>query len=356
MYDGVWQFNTREVSPSNIDTSHLERGMAPLKHDRESQPDPTGYACEAIEHYAAALLLSSRHVFHALLRAVTTWFHNENAPQIQSAAVNLLGPTLVPSAKIVLPIPPFTARLCDPTAPPETIETIKKTLTRLPIDHPHHTLVALAAVSKATFSRQGGQTPVWAVQENLDRVSQRRRSGCAGVRRVHRADAPARHGTGPQDITWNLDATEAAADVSERLSPHLQPPGRPERYLHHFPYVQGFDQRIELMKGITRPRRVVCFGGNGQRYIQLIKGKDPPRQDATTVQLFDLLNELFARRALTHHLHILSFWPTCVCLVAAVREHCDPITIVLEVFVVRSFKRGKATQQAITPGALSWLA
>ena len=123
-----------------------------------------------------------------------------------------------------------------------------------------------------------------------------------------------------------------------------------------FLFVEGFDQRIELMKGITRPRRVVCFGGNGQRYIQLIKGKDPPRQDATTVQLFDLLNELFARRALTHHLHILSFWPTCVCLVAAVREHCDPITIVLEVFVVRSFKRGKATQQAITPGALSWLA
>ena len=54
------------------------------------------------------------------------------------------GTNKIPSAKIVPLIPQLTVRLGYPTATSETIETIKKTLTRLAVDHPHHTLDALA--------------------------------------------------------------------------------------------------------------------------------------------------------------------------------------------------------------------
>ena len=50
-------------------------------------------------------------------------FHNETVTLIQTAAESLLcGANMIPSARIVPLIPQLTARLCDPTVVPQTIE------------------------------------------------------------------------------------------------------------------------------------------------------------------------------------------------------------------------------------------
>ena len=292
------KLSTRGAARSSTDTSHLERSIAPLKHDLEALPDPTGYACQAIEHYAAALFLSSRHDLHALLRAVTAWFHNERVPRIQQAAAMLCGAGMIPSAKIVPLVLQLTARLCDPTAAPETVETIKTTLIRLAADHPHHTLVALAAVSNSKSVAEAGQTPSRAVQEILDRVSV---TAVAPVVQEYAAFIREMHRLAMTDVSKTPSGIPTPAKLQRAyrnvcVLTHNLPVDPSGRYTD-FPFVRGFDPHVELMNGITRPRRVVCVGGNGRRYVHLVKGKDDPRQDATIEQLFGLLDKLFARRA-----------------------------------------------------------
>lgn len=56
--------------------------------------------------------------------------------------------------------------------------------------------------------------------------------------------------------------------------------------------VRRFDSSYTIPGGVNEPKRITCYGSDGQKYIQLLKGKDDPRQDAVMQQVFTIMNEL----------------------------------------------------------------
>lgn len=59
-----------------------------------------------------------------------------------------------------------------------------------------------------------------------------------------------------------------------------------------FEYVDQFDKEINLAGGVNLPKIIKCQSSQGNKYRQLVKGKDDLRQDAVMQQIFELVNSL----------------------------------------------------------------
>lgn len=51
--------------------------------------------------------------------------------------------------------------------------------------------------------------------------------------------------------------------------------------------------------GINAPKRIECIGTDGKHYLQLLKGKDDPRQDAVMQQVFNIVNNMLNESKVT---------------------------------------------------------
>jgi ataxia telangiectasia mutated family protein len=56
-------------------------------------------------------------------------------------------------------------------------------------------------------------------------------------------------------------------------------------------FIQSFSENFSLVGGINAPRRIRCYGSDGQAYKQLVKGNDDSRQDAVMQQVFGHVNQ-----------------------------------------------------------------
>lgn len=61
------------------------------------------------------------------------------------------------------------------------------------------------------------------------------------------------------------------------------------------PHIVSFERRAGVCSGLSRPLRIVCFGSNGKKYPQMVKGRDDLRGDAVMEQLFTILNSLLEK-------------------------------------------------------------
>lgn len=62
-------------------------------------------------------------------------------------------------------------------------------------------------------------------------------------------------------------------------------------------FIQRFHATFQLVGGVNVPRVIYCYGTDGRRYKQLVKGNDDSRQDAVMQQVFDHVNQWLARSA-----------------------------------------------------------
>ena len=61
------------------------------------------------------------------------------------------------------------------------------------------------------------------------------------------------------------------------------------------PTIKSFSLTYDLVGGINRPKRIQCFGSDGRRYDQLLKGVDDLKQDSVMQQFFSFTNLLLQR-------------------------------------------------------------
>lgn len=64
-------------------------------------------------------------------------------------------------------------------------------------------------------------------------------------------------------------------------------------------HVLGFLDKFTLVGGLNLPKLIECYGSNGLKYKQLVKGRDDLRQDAVMQQVFGLVNNLLEENAET---------------------------------------------------------
>lgn len=61
------------------------------------------------------------------------------------------------------------------------------------------------------------------------------------------------------------------------------------------PHIVSFEKHAGVCSGLSKPLRVVCFGSDGKKYPQMVKGRDDLRGDAVMEQLFTILNSLLEK-------------------------------------------------------------
>ena len=69
---------------------------------------------------------------------------------------------------------------------------------------------------------------------------------------------------------------------------------RPDGEYKNVEVVLGFEETFSIApSGLTKPKIIVCFGSNGGKFKQLVKGGDDCRGDSVMVQVFGYVNDLF---------------------------------------------------------------
>ena len=69
---------------------------------------------------------------------------------------------------------------------------------------------------------------------------------------------------------------------------------RPDGEYKNVEVVLGFEETFSIApSGLTKPKIIVCFGSNGGKFKQLVKGGDDCRGDSVMEQVFGYVNDLF---------------------------------------------------------------
>ncbi|KAJ2888432.1 hypothetical protein FB639_000648 [Coemansia asiatica] len=75
------------------------------------------------------------------------------------------------------------------------------------------------------------------------------------------------------------------------------------------PTISGFENEIEIMMSLQRPKKITMIGSDGKRYSFLCKPKDDLRKDARLMEFNSMINRLLNSNAETHKrsLHIRTY-------------------------------------------------
>ncbi|KAJ2697835.1 hypothetical protein FB645_005817 [Coemansia sp. IMI 203386] len=80
-------------------------------------------------------------------------------------------------------------------------------------------------------------------------------------------------------------------------------------FLSDLPTISGFENEIEIMMSLQRPKKITMIGSDGKRYSFLCKPKDDLRKDARLMEFNSMINRLLNSNAETHKrgLHIRTY-------------------------------------------------
>lgn len=75
------------------------------------------------------------------------------------------------------------------------------------------------------------------------------------------------------------------------------------------PLTTGFDDPIEIMSSLQRPRKIIIRGSDGQKYVFLCKPEDDLRKDSRLMEFNAIVNKLLKRdpEARKRHLKIRTY-------------------------------------------------
>ncbi|KAJ2357096.1 hypothetical protein GGF43_001668, partial [Coemansia sp. RSA 2618] len=230
----------------------------------------------------------------------------------------------VPSHKLLPLVRQLCARLS--TDNDAFHATVRRVVTRMATDYPHHTLSHLFALCNADRTAPRPERRP-ALGSESARLEKRRSDAATSIlRSVGGISADLKQIVGAVDELCSAYIELAVAPVPEkyrgaklegrliafggrlriaRLRAEL-PPGLPvltaepradaPRDYTSVPFVSSVSDGYSLAGGINLPKIVRILGSDGRRYKQLVKGKDDLRQDAVIQQLFTVINRFLDPR------------------------------------------------------------
>ena len=306
----------------------------------------TSHLDAAIAHYQSCLASSSQHDTFALYRFCALWFnHDRYSPITASKMANMARFAQLPSYKFIpliyqiasrlLPIPAKTAPAA--AALPDTERLFRKHVTmllyRLAMDHPHHCLYPLFALSAGGQVERVAGSFNSAFESNNERIAaathliaqlkqQKKDNGdprrtalrdliCAQERliaayvelgnRKYRKEE--RHVALKDTMLDRLSRKEMALVAVPTLTIPVSPSG--QYPASSVPSIVRFETPLVFANaGINKPLILHLLCSDGRHHKQLLKPSDDLRQDAVMEQLFSLVNTLLATSKATRSRHM----------------------------------------------------
>ncbi|XP_010987273.2 serine-protein kinase ATM isoform X2 [Camelus dromedarius] len=297
-----------------------ECALHALKEDRKR------FLCKAVENYISCLLSGEGHDMW-IFRLCSLWLENSGVSEVNGMMKR--DGMKIPSYKFLPLMYQLAARMGTKMMGGLGFhEVLNNLISRISMDHPHHTLfiiLALANANKDEFltkpeaarrSRIPKNTPKQSSQLDEDRIEAANK-----IIRTIRSRRPqmVRSVEALCDayiILANLDATQwktqrrgisipadqpitKLKNLEDVVVPTMEIKVDPTGEYRNLVTIQSFKAEFRLAGGLNLPKIIDCLGSDGKERRQLVKGRDDLRQDAVMQQVFQMCNTLLQRNTET---------------------------------------------------------
>ncbi|KAM6159265.1 serine-protein kinase ATM isoform 2-T2 [Rhynchocyon petersi] len=297
-----------------------ECALRALKEDRKR------FLCKAVENYISCLLSGEEHDMW-VFRLCSLWLENAGVSEV-NGMMKKVG-MRIPSYKFLPLMYQLAARMGTKMMGGLGFhEVLNNLISRISLDHPHHTLfiiLALANANKDEFLIQPEAARRSRITKNSPKQSSQldedRTEAANKIIRTIKSRRPqmVRNVEALCDayiLLANLDATpwktqrkgiNIPADqpitklknLEDVVVPTMEIKVDPTGEYRNLVTIQSFKAEFRLAGGLNLPKIIDCAGSDGKERRQLVKGRDDLRQDAVMQQVFQMCNTLLQRNTET---------------------------------------------------------
>ncbi|XP_062910203.1 serine-protein kinase ATM isoform X3 [Mobula hypostoma] len=294
-----------------------ERAMCALQDDRKQ------FLCKAVENYINCLQSGEEHDMR-IFRLCSLWLENSGVPEVNEMMKK--GVEKIPSYKFLPLMYQLAARMGTKMAGGQRFhEVLNKLIEKTSLDHPHHTLFIILALSNANKDDVLGKPDVLRrgkhIKKDMPHLDQERMDAARNIiNTIQKSKAKM-----IKDIERlcdalitlaNMDAskwkTERKAieipaaqpitkikDLDDVVIPTMEIKVDPSGKYENLLTVKSFKSQFRLAGGVNLPKIIDCVGSDGKERRQLVKGRDDLRQDAVMQQVFQMCNKLLEKNSET---------------------------------------------------------
>ncbi|KAM9220531.1 serine-protein kinase ATM isoform 2-T2 [Dugong dugon] len=297
-----------------------ECALQALKEDRKR------FLCKAVENYINCLLSGEEHDMW-VFRLCSLWLENASISEV-NGMMKRVG-MKIPSYKFLPLMYQLAARMGTKMMGGLGFhEVLNNLISRISVDHPHHTLfiiLALANANKDEFltkpeaarrNRITKNAPKQSSQLDEDRTEAANKIICTIKSRRPQMVRNVEALCDAYILLANLDASQwktqrkginIPADQPITKLKNLEDVVVPTMEIKvdrtgeygNLVTIQSFKAEFRLAGGLNLPKIIDCVGSDGKERRQLVKGRDDLRQDAVMQQVFQMCNTLLQRNTET---------------------------------------------------------
>ncbi|KAM6342206.1 serine-protein kinase ATM isoform 2-T3 [Podargus strigoides] len=288
--------------------------------------DRKRFLCKAVENYISCLLSGEEHDMW-IFRLCSLWLENSGVDRVNEMMKK--NAEKIPSYKFLPLMYQLAARMGTKMMGGLGFhEVLNNLMSRISLDHPHHTLFIILALANANKddlltkpdalrrNKLIKNAPKEISQLDVDRMEaagniinivRRRRARmvrdiealCDAYITLANVDATPwksqRKGVSIPDDQPIIKLKNLEDVVVPTMEIKVDPTGRYENLVT----IRSFKPEFRLAGGLNLPKIIDCVGSDGKERRQLVKGRDDLRQDAVMQQVFQMCNTLLQQNTET---------------------------------------------------------
>ncbi|CAH0515203.1 unnamed protein product [Peronospora belbahrii] len=332
-HEELRELQSMEQTMQNENRAHIHALNREVVHDMnerskvESSVDQ--FLIGALCSYGKGLCFSPQAELDMVFRMFSLWFNNQLKADINRVVIQEII-DVVPSFNFVPLSYQIISRISSSTENTSTFQTaLRKLVIKLSVEHPHHTLIQLVALKNSgdvegkgalQFRANVGdakaegarvylaelmKTELRELLESIDSIAnayvqlalfdtseyhgQKKKISFAKVS-ISETNL-GRFGATPFDQCLRVRARRGGTVVMPAvLTAYISP--RADMDYSNVVRMYSFEPQFSITdSGIHRPKIIYCYGSDGKRYKQLVKGQDDTRQDLVIEQVFETMNQ-----------------------------------------------------------------
>ncbi|ESO92356.1 hypothetical protein LOTGIDRAFT_190706 [Lottia gigantea] len=292
--------------------NYYDKIMTTLIDDKD-RPDKQGeFILHVVKYFGQSLQYGCQYIYQSMPRLLSLWLdfgttvveaerkdrggRSSHKVQANSVVLNRLNKTIeglintLAEYQFFTAFPQLISRICH--AHPDVFKQLQDVIAKLLVTFPKQAIWMLMSVSKSSYSMR------------VKRCKEIFATAKAARADLHKFIQDA---TKLTERLLELSETNFGNMTTLSLSQHfrslqrlLEDSGPVNSTLHRpFPdrliYIKGFEDTIEVLASLQKPKKITMIGSDGKRYVMMCKPKDDLRKDCRLMEFNAIINKFLRK-------------------------------------------------------------
>ncbi|BFY98653.1 hypothetical protein BsWGS_01693 [Bradybaena similaris] len=288
------------------------------------------FIIQVVKYFGNSLKYGNQHIYQSLPRLLSLWLDygavavdtkkRESSEQQQTQRRDLMriNEAIEQLSKQLAPYQMFTAfsqlisRICH--AQPEIFQQLQEIISGLLVAYPHQAIWMMMAVSKSSHQMRVTRcTSIFAKSVEKDGSLNKFIQDCRKLtdRLLELCEKDVGNNVTSVSLSKSFKPLKRLledSNFSQILLPlqslvTVKLPSKVTSGMHHSPfpdnliYIKGFEDTIEVLPSLAKPKKITMVGSDGKRYVMMCKPKDDLRKDCRLMEFNTIVNKFLRRDA-----------------------------------------------------------